>query len=496
MVEEGKPERITDDQTEYIAGIFREWQKKTTFAGRENIKCCAVGLDEVLAGGNLRLEANIFNDDARTAARDIDGGKYPAVKFGELADSYMFGRSVKLMREKSPYPFFQPSSVTDIKPEHDGYLYSRKQSEIDELKIHEGQILLSRSGAIGNVTYVSRTLGDKYLSPDMIRIDCHNPEDAGYIYAYLKSHQCQKILQSFAFGAVIQHINPEHLSDIPVPDAPAEIRRRIHDLIVQSYALRDESNTMLDEAESLMVRELGLPPVDDMRPGGEVLAFEASSADFLSSGRFEASYHSPLFGEIVRHLQDNAGEVLSVGDERVSRDIILPGRFKRVYVSEGYGVPFIGGRSIYELDPADKKYLSFSQHEDRIRDELTIHTNIILITRSGTIGNVALVPEHWDGWTASDDIIRVIPASDDIAGYVYVWLSSEWGRELMRRYKHGAVIEHIEVEHVGYVPFPILRDKGIQERINSLALEANSRRYEAWRLEREAMRIVESEILR
>ena len=302
-------------------------------------------------------------------------------------------------------------------------------------------------------------------------------------------------MQSFAFGAVIQHINPEHLSDIPVPDAPAEIRRRIHDLIVQSYALRDESNTMLDEAESLMVRELGLPPVDDMRPGGEVLAFEASSADFLSSGRFEASYHSPLFGEIVRHLQDNAGEVLSVGDERVSRDIILPGRFKRVYVSEGYGVPFIGGRSIYELDPADKKYLSFSQHEDRIRDELTIHTNIILITRSGTIGNVALVPEHWDGWTASDDIIRVIPASDDIAGYVYVWLSSEWGRELMRRYKHGAVIEHIEVEHVGYVPFPILRDKGIQERVNSLALEANSRRYEAWRLEREAMRIVEDEIL-
>ena len=302
-------------------------------------------------------------------------------------------------------------------------------------------------------------------------------------------------MQSLAFGAVIQHITPEHLSDIPVPDAPAEIRRRIHDLIAQSYALRDESNTMLDDAESLMVNALNLPPVDDMRPGGEVLAFEASSADFISSGRFEASYHSPLFGEIVRHLQDNAGEVLSVGNERVSRDIILPGRFKRVYVSEGYGAVFIGGKQLGELDPADKKYLSFSQHEDRIRDELTIHTNMILITCSGTIGNVALVPEHWDGWTASQHIIRVVPASENIAGYAYVFLASEWGRELLRRYKYGAVIDEINAEHVGDVPFPILRDKGIQERVNSLALEANSRRYEAWRLEREAMRIMESEVL-
>ena len=492
---EGKPERITDDQTEYIAGIFREWQKKTTFAGSEDIKCCAVGLDEVLAGENLRLEANIFNDEARTAARDIEGGKYPAVKFGELVSVYLCGREGRVIHMKTQHPFYSSSEMLDIKPNTDSYLYSRKASDVEEFIVHEGQILISRSGTIGRVAYVSKTLDGRCINSHALRISCHNPKVAGYIYVYLKTRPCQKLLQSLAFGAVIQHITPEHLSDIPVPDAPAEIRRRIHDLIAQSYALRDESNTMLDDAESLMVNALNLPPVDDMRPGGEVLAFEASSADFISSGRFEASYHSPLFGEIVRHLQDNAGEVLSVGNERVSRDIILPGRFKRVYVSEGYGAVFIGGKQLGELDPADKKYLSFSQHEDRIRDELTIHTNMILITCSGTIGNVALVPEHWDGWTASQHIIRVVPASENIAGYAYVFLASEWGRELLRRYKYGAVIDEINAEHVGDVPFPILRDKGIQERVNSLALEANSRRYEAWRLEREAMRIMESEVL-
>ena len=135
----------------------------------------------------MRLEAGAYNREAEDISSSIENGKYPAVRFEEFANSYMFGRSVKLMRSKSPYPFFQPSSVTDIKPQADGYLYSRKQSEIDELMIHEGQLLLSRSGTIGNVTYVSETLDGKYLSPDMIRIDCRDSDDAGYIYAYLKS---------------------------------------------------------------------------------------------------------------------------------------------------------------------------------------------------------------------------------------------------------------------------------------------------------------------
>lgn len=491
----GKPERIPDDQTEFLAEIFREWQKKNALAGYEGIKCCVVDVDEILAGGNLRLEANIFNDEARNAARNIGSGKFPAIKFAELASFCTCGRSVRVIQSKSPYPFFQPSSVTDIKPKPDGYLYSRNVSDIEALKIHKGQVLLTCSGTIGRAAYVSDTLSGKYLSADMIRIDCNNPEDSGYIYAYLKSRPCQEILQSLAFGAVIQHVTPEHLNDIPIPDAPAEIRRKIHALITQSYALRDESNIMLDEAESLLVRELGLPPIDSMINYGDILTFEVSSDDFLSSGRFEASYHSPIFREIVNHLEDNAGEVLTLGDKRVSRDIILPGRFKRVYVGEGYGAVFIGGKQLGELDPSDKKYLAFSQHEDRIRDELTIHTNMILITCSGTIGNANLVPKHWDRWTASQHIIRVLPASDDIAGYAYVFLASEWGRELLRRYKYGAVIDEINDEHVASVPFPLLRDKEIQNRINSLAIYANDKRFQAYNLEREAMKIIEGEIL-
>lgn len=52
----------------------------------------------------------------------------------------------------------------------------------------------------------------------------------------------------------------------------------------------------------------------------------------------------------------------TVGDPRISREVILPGRFKRVYVDEGYGRVFIGGKQLYELDPTNKKYLSNVHH--------------------------------------------------------------------------------------------------------------------------------------
>lgn len=72
------------------------------------------------------------------------------------------------------------------------------------------------------------------------------------------------------------------------------------------------------------------------------------------NGRVDASYHVPIVDAIVEHLKKYAAEVTTIGDERISSDVILPGRFKRVYVDEGYGRVFIGGKQLYELDPTNK----------------------------------------------------------------------------------------------------------------------------------------------
>lgn len=242
-------------------------------------------------------------------------------------------------------------------------------------------------------------------------------------------------------------------------------------MVIDSYALRDESNKLLDEAMDLLVQELKLPPIEEI--GVDDFVQDAPVETFLVklsqlNNRVDASYHVPIVKAIVDYLNKNAAEVTTIGDCRISRNVILPGRFKRVYVDEGHGRIFIGGKQLGELDPTNKKYLSVTQHGERIEEQLELHENMTLITCSGTIGKVALVGKHWENWTANQHIIRVVPANNEIAGYLSVFLSSQYGYRLITRYTYGSVIDEIDATHVSQIPIPILKNAEIQDRINKL----------------------------
>lgn len=203
----------------------------------------------------------------------------------------------------------------------------------------------------------------------------------------------------------------------------------------------------------------------------------------------------PIVDTIIEHLKTYAKEVTTIGDERISSEVILPGRFKRVYVDEEYGRVFIGGKQLGELDPSSKKYLSNAKHSKQIYDELMLSEAMTLITRSGTIGKVTLVPKHWEHWIASEHIIRVVPANTEIAGYLNIFLSSEYGHQLITRFTYGSVVDEIDDDHIRQIAIPLLKNQDIQNKINDLALLANQKRYEAYMLEQEALKIMNEEVI-
>lgn len=212
------------------------------------------------------------------------------------------------------------------------------------------------------------------------------------------------------------------------------------------------------------------------------------------SGRLDASYHVPIIDAIIEHLRRYAEEVTTVGDPRISREVILLGRFKRVYVDEGYGRVLIGGKQLSELDPSSKKYLSTAKH-DKILKKLEVHEGTTLITRSGTIGKIALIPKHWEHYVPSDHIIRIVPASKDIAGYLNIFLASDYGKALITRFTYGSVVDEIDDSHVRQIAFPLLKNHEMQKKINDLALAANEKRYEAYQFEQKALQIMDNEVI-
>jgi type I restriction enzyme S subunit len=263
--------------------------------------------------------------------------------------------------------------------------------------------------------------------------------------------------------------------------------------------LRDKSNKLIQQAEQLLIESLKLPPLEELplkQYNGEYAVQNFSLYSQQLDNRFEARYHQPLTNSIVDCLAHNAADILPLGHPDLSKNTYIPNRFKRIYVAdETDGVPFFSGKCLLELDPSNKKYISRTFHKDRIGKQLIIKKGMLLVTCSGTTGNVNLVPEHWHNWVMTHDIIRIIPADEDVSGYLYCWLNSEYGNTLIKRNDYGAVVPHIECEHINKVPVPILKNKEAMMQINRLVLDANKLRSESYYLEQAAINQLNSEVI-
>ena len=165
-------------------------------------------------------------------------------------------------------------------------------------------------------------------------------------------------------------------------------------------------------------------------------------------------------------------------------------------LSEWAKVRFIRdrGRKVFttELTSGTKPYLnatefqamlSFAKQPERFIsrvseldfDAFLIRAGWLLVTRSGTLGRVFYVTERFDGWFASDDLIRVIPNRAETAGYLYAWLSTPLAQKRILREGYGGQIDHIDDTHLRSVPVPCLDDKAIA-RIASKVTRGMKRR--------------------
>ena len=466
------------------------------------VKWCSVSLAEMVERGK-RLEASVFDVEAKQAHDLVKDNKYGcSVLLGDdgiIDTAYYPGRFKRIYCDReNGVPFYLPSQMTDIYPKADKYISKLTKCDIDELKLKEKTLLLTRSGTIGSISLVSKTISGTVFSDDVIRVTFKNDYDLGYAYTYLKSKVGNTILQTNGYGSVITHLEPEHLSETPIPNAPVKIRKKIHDLIMQSYDLRDESNALIDQAQALLVNELNLPPISDIKvdtldKSKSVHTFNVKLSEM--AGRADASYHVPIVDAIVDILKKNAAEVTTVGDERISKSVVLAGVFKRTYVEEEYGYPFLGGKEITQLNPKTEKFLSKAIHKTRYEKELKVTENTVLVTDRGTIGTVALVPKHWNNYAVSQNVLKLVPANNDIAGYIYIFLSSECGRVLLRRQTYGSVVDMIDNHSLEMVEFPLLKNQDVQKQINDLALQANEKRYKAYLLEQEALKVLDEEVI-
>ena len=214
---------------------------------------------------------------------------------------------------------------------------------------------------------------------------------------------------------------------------------------------------------------------------GNVETYSLSSKSLFASEelRIDAGHYNPEFLAAIDVLNQSGMRLERLGD--IVYSVHLPTRFKRVYVEKEKGIPFLQGSHVIQFLPDDMKYLSSKSH--RNLDEIVIRAGWLLITRSGTVGRISICPSHWDGFVASEHIIRVIPDEKKCpSGYLSAFLASPIGQAQLTANIYGAVVDELTEEQVQGVLVPLPKtpkDKALVSSLDATMQESVAKRSEA-----------------
>jgi type I restriction enzyme S subunit len=204
-------------------------------------------------------------------------------------------------------------------------------------------------------------------------------------------------------------------------------------------------------------------------PDRTVEHFSIGSQWLRKSGsvRLDASFYNPRVAHAIETLNRSGLELTTLGE--VCERIFIPGRFARTYVEQEFGIPFLQGSHIVHFQPADIKFVSPTVHKHI--EKWVIHKDWILVTRSGTVGRVAITPEAWDGWAASEHILRIVPKQDGKCppGYLFAYLSSPIGQAQLTAQIYGAVVDELTEDQARSVIVPLPKTQQQFDELQAIA---------------------------
>lgn len=201
--------------------------------------------------------------------------------------------------------------------------------------------------------------------------------------------------------------------------------------------------------------------------------------------RFEAGFFASEGYRAVDAMHHSGFDMETVGE---ASSVVWPGVFARRFVKDpGHGAPFMTTSVMMEARPRPSNYLSYKNTKNL--DAYLVQEGTILISRSGTVGNVCLATKDIEGWAVSDDAIRVTVHEPDHLGPVYCFLQSPLGQFLLKKSQTGSVVRHIYEADVSTLPIPRL-PRALGEELTRLVKQASALRVEANRLLDEAEEMV------
>ncbi|MFZ1527473.1 MAG: restriction endonuclease subunit S [Ferruginibacter sp.] len=371
----------------------------------------------------------------------------------------------------------------------------------DDMMLKENQLLVSCAGTIGNVRLITKDLEGIIGSQDIIRV---NPVKEkmlfGFLYAYLSTPVAHSYIQSFIYGSVVPRIEPKTLKKLPIPNLNSGLQLRVHQLIESVSELRVKANLILKKAEDLFYTSTGLRQLDlddydffgQHSHGRKISSFSISSSK-ITPITFNAFNYSEKIKKIKLYLTKKC-DYLSLQQCLNEQGFFSTGSFPRVEIDSTKSIRLINQSDIFNIRIDGKKI-----SKKNVKVNNLVKYGEVLIAGVGTLGEnetfcrTIFASEELQGQLISGEFIRMNTSKEIPSGYLFIYLSSEYGFRLIRSTQTGTKLCRPIQSLLSDIPIPII-DKKLMKKIHDLVCEAHTMRYQALQKEDEAILLIEKEI--
>lgn len=181
---------------------------------------------------------------------------------------------------------------------------------------------------------------------------------------------------------------------------------------------------------------------------------DASVAELKTAKERLKVYRQAVLKEAFDGVRDvcETTTIQSVCEDIKVGIVIKPAQY---YTDLQSGIPAFRSANIREFHIQDRDwvYLTKAGHEANNRSE--VHTDDVLIVRSGYPGTACVVPERYNGYNAIDILIAVPNTSVVLPEYLCAYTNSPYGKQLIREKKRGVAQAHLNVGGYSKMAIPI-----------------------------------------
>ncbi|HCC0306761.1 TPA: restriction endonuclease subunit S [Legionella pneumophila] len=366
------------------------------------------------------------------------------------------------------------------------------------LEITTGDILMTCAGPrnrCGVVCFVKATRPKLLMSGKMYRFR-PNPSllDAKFLEAFIRSHEAQLAIDTMKTGISDSGLNLTHgrFAELRIPFAPLNEQKRIVAKIEELFSELDNGIAALKTArEQLKVYRQSI--LKHAFEGKLTAKWREENPDKLETPEQlldriqkerDARYQQQLdeWKASVKDWETKSKkgkkpikprkQKLEIGDSTDFEDLCsLPVQWKWVLLNElsehivdgthhtptytDAGVPFISAKDIrdFKVDFINTRYIDATQHQELIK-RCKPRKNSVLLTKSGTIGRVALIEEERE--FSLFESVANIPLLEGVEGYYVAWsiyfqVDTHFGAKKQK----GVAVRHLHLEDIRRLPVPL-----------------------------------------